>query len=192
MLRQMIGLALLVSLAPLATAELASATDLPVVDSAALGMGRSIPWSEPVQVNDPFEGSFVGVFDRNYFYDRVLNRSARVEVQSLWSRDSVRFLLVARDQDCLGGRVHYGFPSRNCSDVNAARNIAELFVKIDDQVFQVSGQNSTFSIGNELAQALQNAPAGNISIRLVTDSGEAIDSEIGEGTVAAWKTVYLN
>jgi hypothetical protein len=168
-----------------------AATDLRSVDSAALGTSRSVPWSEPVQINDPFEGSFVGVFDRNYFYDRFLNTTARIEVQSLWSPDSVRFLLVARDRDCLSQPFHYGLSSDlGCSQFNNARNIIELFVRINDQVFQVAGQNSTFPVSNELAQALQTAPEANISIRLVTESGETIDSEIGQGTVEAWKTVY--
>lgn len=167
------------------------AADLRSVESAALGTSRSVPWSEPVQVNDPFEGSFIGVFDRNYFYDRFLNTSARIEVQSLWKPQSVRFLLVTRDRDCLSHPFHYGFSSDlGCSEFNNARHIIELFIKINDQVFQVAGQNNTFPVSKELAQALQAAPEGNVSIRLVTESGETIDSEIGRGTVEAWRTVY--
>ncbi|MBD1868030.1 hypothetical protein H6F95_12095 [Cyanobacteria bacterium FACHB-471] len=166
-----------------------AATDLRSVDSAALGTSRSLPWSEPVQINDPFEGNFVGVFDRNYFYGRFLNTTTRIEVQSLWSPESVRFLLVTRD--CLSQPFHYGLSSDlGCSEFNNARNITELFIRINDQVFQVSGQNSTFPVSSELAQALQTAPQGNVSIRLVTESGETIDSEIGQETVEAWRTVY--
>jgi hypothetical protein len=167
------------------------AAELRRVDSAALGTSRNVPWSEPVQINDPFEGNFVGVFDRNYFYDRFLNAAARIEVQSLWSPQSVRFLLVTRDRDCLSQAFHYGLSSDlGCSEFNNARTISELFIRINDQVFEIAGENSTFSISNELAQALQTAPEGNVSIRLVTESGETIDSEIGQGTVEAWRTVY--
>ncbi|MBD2000087.1 hypothetical protein H6G00_26335 [Leptolyngbya sp. FACHB-541] len=168
-----------------------AATDLRSVDSAALGTSRSLPWSEPVQINDPFEGNFIGVFDRNYFYGRFLNTTTRIEVQSLWSPESVRFLLVTRDRDCLNQPFHYGLSSDlDCSEFNNARNITELSIRINDQVFQVSGQNSTFPVSSELAQALQTAPQGNVSIRLVTESGETIDSEIGQETVEAWRTVY--
>ncbi len=168
-----------------------AATDLRVVESAALGTSRSIPWSEPVQIDDEFEGSFVGVFDKNYFDDRLLDTTARIEVQSLWSREFIRFLLIARDRDCLSQSFPYRFSSaRTCSEFNNARNIVELFIKINDEVFQVSGQNSTFPVSGELARALQTASEGNVSIRLVTESGETIDSEIGEETVEAWKTVY--
>lgn len=169
------------------------AAELRNVDSAALGTSRSVPWSEPVQINDPFEGNFIGVFDRHYFYDRLLNTTARVEVQSLWSPQSVRFLLVARDRDCLSQPFQYGLSSDlGCSEFNNARNIIELFIKLNDEVIQVSGQNSTFPINDALAQALQTAPEGNVSIRLVTENGETIDSEIGAETVEAWRTVYTS
>jgi hypothetical protein len=170
---------------------LKAATNLRSVDSAALGTTRNVPWSEPVQVNDPFEGNFIGVFDRNYFFDRVLNTSARIEVQSLWNPQSVRFLLVTRDRDCVSQPLHYGFPQgQSCTTWNNAHNVTQLFIRINEQVFQVTGQNNRFEVSHELAQALQTAPEGNVSIRLVTDSGETINSEIGQGTVEAWRTVY--
>ncbi|MFG6095332.1 hypothetical protein D0962_04500 [Leptolyngbyaceae cyanobacterium CCMR0082] len=167
----------------------ATAAGLAVVDSATLGTHRNLPWSEPVQINDPFEGSFVGVFDRHSFSDRFLNTTARIEVQSLWSRDFIRVLSIIRDRDCLSGSFRVS-PDLSCSEFSNARNIIQLFIKVDGDVFQIDGQNNVFSVSNELAQALQNAPETTLDIRLVTDSGEAIDSKIGEDTVKAWKTVY--
>jgi hypothetical protein len=190
--RKFIGLGTLAILAASAM-SVNAATGLPVVDSAALGTSRDLPWSEPVQVNDPFEGNFIGVFDRHYFYDRLLNTSARIEMQSLWSSQSVRFLLFTRDRDCSSGSFFYGVPANSsCSYINNSRNVIELFVRVNDQVFQVSGQNSIFPVSGQLAQALQAAPNGNISIRLITESGETIDSEIGQKTVEAWRTVYAD
>lgn len=165
-------------------------TDLAIVDSAALGTNRNLPWSQPVQIDDPFEGSFIGVFDRHSFFDRFLNTNARIEVQSLWSQEFIRVLSVVRDRDCLGQSIGV-VPDQSCTVFNSSRNITELFIKIDGEVFQVAGQSSTFPVSNELAKALQNAPETNIDIRLVTDSGETIDSQIGQGTVEAWKTVYM-
>ena len=164
-------------------------TDLAIVDSAALGTNRNLPWSEPVQIEDPFEGNFVGVFDRHSFSNQFLNTNARIEVQSLWSQEFIRVLSVVRDRDCLSQSVGV-VPDPSCTEFNNSRNIIELFIKIDDEVFQIAGQSSTFSVNDELAEALQNAPDTNIDIRLVTESGETIDSEIGKGTVEAWKTVY--
>jgi hypothetical protein len=189
MFGRMIGLGVLGFV--VATIPAIAATEFPVVTSAALGTSRNLPWSEPVQVDDPFEGNFVAVFDRNYFYDRFLNTTARIEVQSLWSPQSVRVLLITHDRDCITQPIHYGVsPSFNCPELTASRNVSELFIKVDEQVFQIPGQNSTFPISTELAQALQDAPESNVSIRLITEGGATIDSEIGQGTVAAWKTVY--
>lgn len=100
---------------------------------------------------------------------------------------------MTRDRDCLSQPSHYGISSDlGCSEINSARNIIELFIRINDEVFQVSGQNSVFPISDELSQALQTAPEGNVSIRLVTENGETIDSEIGQETVEAWEAVYTN
>ena len=190
--RLIVNLGVLGMLATLATSVNAT-TDLPVVDSAALGTRRNLPWSELVEINDPFEGNFVGVFDRHYFNERFLNTTARIEVQSLWSRESVHFLLIIRDRDCLGRSFHHGVSSTlSCSEFSNGRNIIQLFIKIDDQVLQVAGQNSTFPVSDELAQALQTAPDARIDIRLVTQSGETIDSEIGQRTVEVWRTLYTS
>ncbi|MEM6518523.1 MAG: hypothetical protein AAF722_04215 [Cyanobacteria bacterium P01_C01_bin.70] len=164
-------------------------TELVSVDSAALGTDRNLPWSEPVQINDPFEGNFVGVFDRHSFFGRLLNTNVRVEVQSLWTRDSIRVLSIVRDRDCLSQPRGVAIPS-SCSIFDNSRNITQLFIKVEDEVLQISGQESMFPVSDAVAAALQNAPDSVISIRLITDSGETIDSKIGEGTVEAWKTVY--
>jgi hypothetical protein len=66
--------------------------ELPIVRSAALDPGIDVPWSQPVKIIDPFEGEYVGIFDKNFFYRRILNTNARVQVVSLWRNDSVRFL----------------------------------------------------------------------------------------------------
>ncbi|NEQ86746.1 MAG: hypothetical protein F6K26_43830 [Moorea sp. SIO2I5] len=183
----------LLGILTIVTTSARAATNLPVVDSAALGNRRNLPWSEVVQINDPFEGNFIGVFDRHYFNERFLNTRTQIEVQSLWSREFVRFLLMIRDRDCLSGSFPNNYSSgTNCSALNNTKNIIEMLIKINDEVLQVTGQNSTFIISDEFAQALQNAPKTTISIRLVTQSGETIDSEIGQETVEAWKTLYTS
>jgi hypothetical protein len=101
-------------------------------------------------------------------------------------------LLAYSDRDCLSG---YGFyPTligRECLASNAALEVANLSIKIGDRVFRLEGQNSRFQVSDDLAAALKNSPSGNnVSIRLVTQSGETVDSEIGKGTVKAWKAIY--
>lgn len=165
--------------------------ELPVVRSAALDPGIDVPWSQPVRIIDPFEGEYVGIFDKNFFYRRILNTNARVQVVSLWRNDSVRFLLAYSDRDCSFGHSFFdSHISRNCLTANAALQIANLYIKIGDRVFQLEGDNSKFTVNSDLATALKNSPSQNISIRLVTESGEIVDSEIGKSTVAAWRDIY--
>ncbi|WP_299402833.1 hypothetical protein [Acaryochloris sp. IP29b_bin.148] len=164
------------------------ASELPIVESAVLGIGKNPPWSEPVQVEDPFEGQFIAVFDRHRFSDRFLNTHLRIEVQSLWTQDYVRLLLTAKDRDCYG---HHGFLSSSyCSELIDTKKIVKLFVKIDEQIYQVSGQHNTFPVNSELASALSSASEQDIQIRLVTESGASVDSKIGPKTVKAWQTLY--
>lgn len=166
-------------------------TELPIVKSAALGTNLDVPWSKPVRIADPFEGDYVGIFDKNYFFRRFLGTYARIEVVSLWSQNSVRFLLTYSDRDCLSGHSFYtSLSGVRCLRSNMPLKVTSLFIKIGERVFRLEGQNSTFAVSDELAAALKNSPAENVSIRLVAESGEAVDSEIGSGTVKAWKAIY--
>ncbi|MDB9527636.1 hypothetical protein PN498_16690 [Oscillatoria sp. CS-180] len=193
MLRQLmlcLGTVLWISAStPFAIAATDTDSDMKIVESAALGTNPDLPWSEAVQIDGPFEGSFIGVFDRHSFHERFLNTDVRIEVQSLWTKDFIRVLSIVRDQDCLSqpSGVAVG---RGCSEFSNARNITQLFIKIEDEVFQVSGEGSTFAVDENLAAALQTAPDDDVRIRLVSESGEIIDSEIGQVTVMAWDTVY--
>ncbi|AFY90687.1 MULTISPECIES: hypothetical protein [Chroococcidiopsis] len=165
--------------------------ELPIVRSAALDPGIDVPWSQPVRIIDPFEGEYVGIFDKNFFYRRILNTNARIQVVSLWRNDSVRFLLAYSDRDCNFGHGWFDHRiSRDCLTANAALGIANLYIKVGDRVFQLEGDNSRFRVKPDLASALKNSPSENIGIRLVTESGEIVDSEIGKSTVAAWKEIY--
>ncbi len=178
----------------------AASTELPVVKSAALGMDIDVPWSKPVRINDPFEGNYVGIFDRNYFWGNVVNHNARVEVISLWSQNSVRVLLAYRDRHCSYGSYYHGFrriPTYHafggiptCLVSHNTLKITNLYIKLGDRVFRLEGNNGIFAVSNELATALKNSPAENVSIRLLSESGESVDSEIGKKTVEAWKAVY--
>ena len=168
-----------------------SSADLPIVESANLDTNLDVPWSQPVKIQDPFEGEFIGIFDRHFFFSRLLNTSARVEVVSLWSQDTIRFLLAYRNRDC---NFNSGFSSttlsRNCLALNTALKITGVYLKIGEAVFRLEGKNGRFEVNDKLAQALRNSPAGNINIRLVTASGKLVDSEIGEETVKAWQAIY--
>ena len=130
-----------------------SKTDYPVVESATLDTDIDVPWSEPVVVQDPFEGEFVGIFDRHFFYSRVLNTSARLEVVSLWSPDKIRFLLAYRDRDCnfSSSTFHHQTLSRDCLVSNAALKITDVYLKLGEEVFRLEGSK----IGEETVKAWQ-------------------------------------
>jgi hypothetical protein len=169
----------------------ATGKNIPVVNSTVLGANLSVPWSQPVQIADPFEGNYLAVFDRNYFTRSFLNTSARVEVVSLWSRKSIRLLLADSDRDCSFKRgIYHSSLGSDCVVANAPKEVTELLLKVGDQVFRLEGKSSIFEVNDTLAAALRNSPMTNINIRLVTKSGETVDSEIGLGTVRAWQAVY--
>jgi hypothetical protein len=165
-------------------------TQLPVVKSAALGTNMDVPWSRPVRIQDPFEGNYVGIFDRNYFWRDFLNTNARIEVISLWRPDSIRFLMAYRNRNCSFNHFYRSVASSDCVVANNTLKVTNLYIRLGEQVFNVEGNNGTFKVSSELAAALRNSPAQNVSIRLVSESGEIVDSEIGKGTVEGWRTIY--
>ncbi|OLP17028.1 hypothetical protein BST81_18165 [Leptolyngbya sp. 'hensonii'] len=60
-------------------------------------------------------------------------------------------------------------------------------------LMSINGQVYTYQEGPvspELALALATAPPGNMRIRLVWDNDEVLETEIGSGTVAAFKVVF--
>ena len=102
-----------------------------------------VPWSEPVLVQDPFEGEFIGIFDRHFFYSRVLNTRARLEVVSLWSPDTIRFLLAYRDRDCnFSSTFYHQTLSRDYWASNAALKITDVYLKLGEEVFRLKSNNS--------------------------------------------------
>jgi hypothetical protein len=56
--------------------------DYPLVKSTNLDTNLNVPWSQPVRIRDSFEGESIGIFDRHFFYNRILDTDARVEVDS--------------------------------------------------------------------------------------------------------------
>jgi len=181
----------LVVVTGLVQASRATAAEPPIVKSAVLGTNLHVPWSQAVKVTDPFEGSYLAVFDRHYFYRRLLNDSTRTYVVSLWSPKSVRFLLTDSNFGCYSEGYYFGtgLSGPNCV-ISNTKEVIKVFIKAGEQVFQLQGQNSAFAVDAQLAKALQNVPTGDVDIRLVTRSGETVDSKIGKGTVEAWKVVY--
>ncbi|MCU0533333.1 MAG: hypothetical protein MUD14_05495 [Hydrococcus sp. Prado102] len=166
-----------------------TSTELPIVESAGLEPDLNVPWSELVSVNDPFEGNFLAVFDRNDLQDE---RSRKVI--SLWSRNSIRVLLSTNQRVCSGSSDYFFYNWRKwggtCFNSTTAMTVRQLYVKVGDRIVLLTGENGNFPVNQELVTALKNAPDGNANIRLVLEGGETVDSEIGQETVKVWREIY--
>ncbi|WP_448379824.1 hypothetical protein [Gloeomargarita sp.] len=185
------GLAVLVAGVVMTTGWVQAETPLPVVESAALAVGMQVPWSQPVRVRDPFEGEQLGVFDRHEFSRGEI---PRVTVLSLWQPQRVRFL-VGLGSQCTRAYVGYVFyfpvGGWRCGQVDTSRRIVEAHIKIGDtQWLLTQGQHNTFPLDAKVQAALAQAPEAKVLLRLVTEAGELIDSEIGVNTVRAWKQIF--
>ena len=165
--------------------------DLPMVKSAGLSPDMDVPWSKAVRIVDPFEGEFVGVFDRNSLGGRLYREGSK-QVISLWTPSSIRVLVTvnsdqARSSFYTAGRV---YPRPDYFRFVTTKKVDKLLLKVRKKVFQLDGSTGTFAVSKELATALKNAPDENLDIRLVLEGGQTVDSEIGKGTVEAWRTIY--
>jgi hypothetical protein len=185
------GVVLLLTGAVLPAGIARAESPIPVVESAALAVGMQVPWSQPVRVNDPFEGQNLGVFDRHEF---SWGDIPRVTVLSLWQPKAVRFL-VGLGTQCTRAYVGYIFyfpvGGFSCGQIDTSRKITEAVLKIGETNWPLTqGQNNTFPIAAELATALCKAPSAKVLVRLVTEAGELIDSEIGVNTVHSWQQVF--
>ncbi|MEH1998462.1 MAG: hypothetical protein V7L00_06850 [Nostoc sp.] len=173
-------------------ASLAQASsDLPVVKSVGLSPNMDVPWSKPVRIVDPFEGEFLGVFDRNSLGGN-LYREGSEQVLSLWTPSSIRILVTVNSGQATSsfytaGRV---YPRPDFLRFVTTKKVDKLLLKIREKVFQLDGSTGTFAVSQKLATALKNAPDKNLDIRLVLEGGETVDSEIGKGTVKSWRKIY--
>jgi hypothetical protein len=137
----------------------------------------SPPWSTPVLVNDDFEGTYLAVFDHNFqiiggFLG--LGGSGEHGFASNWSAKTVRAYYYTKTS---GG--------------DTIREVSNLSVKVGGKVYKLAGEKGNFAVTPELAYALKTAPLEVAMIKAeFADSGLPHTSDIGIGTVTAWRTVY--
>ncbi|WP_234017262.1 hypothetical protein [Nostoc sp. 'Lobaria pulmonaria (5183) cyanobiont'] len=168
-----------------------ASSDLPMVKSAGLSPDMDVPWSKAVRIVDPFEGEFVGVFDRNSLGGHLYREGSK-QVISLWTPSSIRVLVTVNSDQAkssfdIAGRV---YPRPDYFRFATTKKVDKLLLKVREKVFQLDGSTGTFAVSKELATALKNAPNENLDIRLVLEGGQTVDSEIGKETVKAWRTIY--
>ena len=133
---------------------------------------KDIPFSKALAFNDPVTGQFVGVMDQNFV-------PGGSKVMSSWTRYVIG----------ISGYWAYG-KGNYISYSPFEANI--LWIPDGDSYLVVKGCNGRFTVTPEVAKALYNsAPGKNAYIRFSAEgTGSAVLSEIGKGTVEAWKKIY--
>jgi hypothetical protein len=132
----------------------------------------SPPWSTPVLVNDEFEGTYLTVFDHNF--QRPWGAVEENGIMSSWSPKMIRTYAYVKTS---GGTT--------------IKETSGLIVKFGGKAYQLTGKKGNFAVTPELAYALKTSPLEIARIKVeFEDSGIPIVSDIGTGTVTAWRTVY--
>ena len=146
---------------------------------------EDIPLSEPVIVNDPFDGNYLAVIDKNYSGSLAVGIGTRQEgIITNWSEQYIRVYAYLIEKPCSGINLF-------CPPSVTVRETSSLDIKVGDQVFRLEGTNGNFPVSPEVAAALRNAPPGPALTRITLEgSGSTITNEIGGGTTEAWHVVY--
>jgi hypothetical protein len=135
------------------------------------------PWSTPVLVNDDFDGTYIAVFDHNFQVDggfMGMGGTGEHGFTTNWSPKMVR-----------------AYYYTTTSGGTTIRETSSLMVKVGNQTFKLPGDKGNFAVSSELAYALKTAPLEVARIKAeFADSGIPYTSDIGTGTVTAWRTVY--
>jgi hypothetical protein len=132
----------------------------------------SPPWSTPVLVKDEFEGTYLAVFDHNF--QRPWGSPVENGITSSWSQKMIRTYAYIKTD---GGIT--------------IKETSGLIVKVGGKTYPLTGQKGNFAVTPELAYALKTAPLEVARIKVeFEDSGIPMVSDIGTGTVTAWRTVY--
>lgn len=146
---------------------------------------EDVPLSVPVLINDPFDGNYLAVIDKN-FSGRITLGTYQEGVITNWSENYIRVYAYAIQKPCSG-------LSFFCPPTVTVRETSSFEVKVGDEVFSLEGTNGNFPVTAELAIALRNAPPGKALTRISLEgSGSQIVNDIGSGTTEAWRTVYQN
>lgn len=144
---------------------------------------EDVPFSVPVIVNDPFDGNYLAVLDKNFSGTLTLG-TYQEGVITNWSENYIRVYAYAIKKPCSG-------LSFFCPPTVTVRETSSFEVKVGDEVFRLEGENGNFDVTPELAIALRNAPPGKAITRISLEgSGNQIVNDIGAGTTEAWRVVY--
>jgi hypothetical protein len=181
-------------LLPVAFVILLSSTNIiRAVEPATIDEKSRVNWSSPI--NDEFDGLIV--YDKHSVDDNI--------IVSSWSKQAIQ-LTVSKELSKITGYRRVRSPKTN-KDTKTSRDTDHctceeepIYTKYNQNYwvsnFTVSINNQLYkyyqgAVSPELAQALANAPIDkNVRIRILTADGFTVNSEIGAGTVRAWRQIF--
>jgi hypothetical protein len=164
------------------------------VAPASVTQHSKVAWSQVV--NDRFDGKLV--------YDKNFDGSGKFVFVSSWSPQGIQATYTEYRSEIVSYKTVWR--SKWVTENGKRREVRyrdkePIYRKYQTErspkaiKFAINNQVYTYEQGTvpvELAAALANAPLENMTIRLVWENGTTTDTEIGKGTVAAWKTVFNN
>jgi hypothetical protein len=159
------------------------ATGYAVLNTGDWRTSDNVPFSEPVIINDPFDGDYLAVIDKN-FSGNMMFGGQQAGVITNWSENYIRVYAYSIQKPCSGIDLF-------CPPSTTVRETSGLEIKVGDEVFRLEGTDGNFPVSAELAVALRNAPPGQALTRITLEgSGGQIVNDIGAGTTEAWHIVY--
>ena len=170
-------------------------SEIRLVDTQKWRKGKfKFPWSEVVMVEDEFEGNYIAVLDRKKINNKFIGTSRGVV--SEWSNKNIKVNFYTYSQDGITNL----FTGKNINVIPAQ----SISLKIGEQIFELTGNNGTFPITEEIINAAKNASVGEVKLKVIptNDGGDGLMGaayglketvfEMKDETVDAWKIVYGN
>ena len=162
------------------------------VDPVPVTQNSKVAWSQVV--NDRFDGNLV--------YDKNFDGNGTFVFVSRWSPQDIRATYTEYRSEVVDYKTVWR--SKWVTENGKRREVQyrdrePIYRKYQTErspkaiKFAINNQVYTYeqgAVSAELAAALASAPSENMIIRLVWENSTTTDTEIGKGTVAAWKTVF--
>ena len=169
------------------------------VEPATINEKSSVNWSS--LINDEFDGLIV--YDKHFVDD--------YSIVSSWSKQAIQ-ITVSKELSKLTGyrRVRSSKTSKDtkisrdrdrdrdndrctCEEEPIYTQYTQNY-QVSSFMISINSRSYKYDQGSvplQLAQALANAPINkNVRIRILTDDGFTVNSEIGAGTVKAWRQIF--
>jgi hypothetical protein len=147
--------------------------DLPVVEGSVWRRGGGLPWSEPVIIQDEFEGDYLAVLDHDY---SIYGLSYEKGIITNWSRDRLQVLIYEGENAATSSYQ--------------TLEVASVELTLNQQVFHLKGRLNQFPLPEAVVQSLGSPPTTSPTISYRNADGDVVTHVIGEGTVNVWPLIY--